>query len=336
LQIRSNPFTSIKVPAKNRRYSTLSGGLYEEVHETKRLEQFGYFVLDTKLRKLVKIEPDYNKDLLIDPVVFAWSVDPMAHERVSWTPYNAFRNNPILNIDPTGALDAPVYDPEGTFLGTDDKGIAGDAIVMDKSKFTQGMKHEDAEKQNQCMEGLKTPEAKQKFSNHFFELPSRPDYDGFVTIDEGVAWAKAHPNLDNDNDESNGLGNATRSDYLYLDAAKMNFGSVRASNLVINRPTDINLLNYTNMGNPNSRSTTYALGRTKLKLLDASGTVEVINGPHNIYNWDYGGGALRKTLIFGDRLIKGLDDSHGFPLFIYGTGKLNPPPTPSGINFNAY
>lgn len=33
------------------------------------------------------------------------SVDPMSMERVSWTPYNSMRNNPINNIDPTGALD---------------------------------------------------------------------------------------------------------------------------------------------------------------------------------------------------------------------------------------
>jgi len=33
------------------------------------------------------------------------SVDPMSSERVAWTPYNSMRNNPINNIDPTGALD---------------------------------------------------------------------------------------------------------------------------------------------------------------------------------------------------------------------------------------
>jgi len=90
------------------------------------------------------------------------------------------------------------------------------------------------------------------------------------------------------------------------------------------------------MGSNDSRATTYALGQTKLKLLNANGTVEVINGNHSIYNWDYGGSLIRKTLIGGDRLLKGLDNSHGFPLFIYGTGKLNPPPAPSGIKFNAY
>ena len=30
--------------------------------------------------------------------------------------------------------------------------------------------------------------------NHWADLNSRPDWDGFVTIEEGIAWAKDHPN----------------------------------------------------------------------------------------------------------------------------------------------
>jgi hypothetical protein len=140
-----NPFTSIKVPAKNRRYSTLSGGLYEEVHAPKQLEEYGYFVLDTKNRKLVKFAENTNKELLIDPVVFAWSVDPMAHERTSWTPYNAFRNNPILNIDPTGALDTKYEDEAGNEIANTNDG--SDAVVVvpkDKlENFKENVKHAD-------------------------------------------------------------------------------------------------------------------------------------------------------------------------------------------------
>jgi hypothetical protein len=32
-----------------------------------------------------------------------WSIDPLAGNAPGWTPYNAFWNNPILNIDPDGA-----------------------------------------------------------------------------------------------------------------------------------------------------------------------------------------------------------------------------------------
>ena len=34
-----------------------------------------------------------------------WNVDPMTHLRVEWSPYNALRDNPIRNVDPSGALD---------------------------------------------------------------------------------------------------------------------------------------------------------------------------------------------------------------------------------------
>ncbi len=59
------------------------------------------------------MEPDNRFEFLIDPVVFAWSIDPMAQERTSWTPYNAFRDNPIINVDPTGALDDFYQDANG-------------------------------------------------------------------------------------------------------------------------------------------------------------------------------------------------------------------------------
>ncbi len=47
------------------------------------------------------------------------SVDPMAHLRESLTPYNFVRNNPILRIDPTGALDGDYYDLDGNWLYND-------------------------------------------------------------------------------------------------------------------------------------------------------------------------------------------------------------------------
>lgn len=100
-----NPFTSINVPPKSRRYSTVSGGLYEEVHPRRDFEQYRRFTIDTRTKKIVTIDMSANTDFLIDPVVFAMSVDPMTTERTSWSPYNAFRDNPIINIDPTGALD---------------------------------------------------------------------------------------------------------------------------------------------------------------------------------------------------------------------------------------
>jgi len=98
-----DPFPSIKNAApEDKRYSTLSGGLFEEVKVKKQFEQYGQFTLDTKTMKLVKILDSTNFKFLIDPVVFAWSVDPLAHKYPSWSPYAAFANNPILYIDEDG------------------------------------------------------------------------------------------------------------------------------------------------------------------------------------------------------------------------------------------
>jgi RHS repeat-associated protein len=262
-----------------------------------------------------------------------WNVDPI--DQISISNYATFRNNPIFFIDPSGASANPIYDTDGSFLGTDDKGISGDAIVMDKKDFTQGMKHDDAVALDKGVGALATPESKQKFANHYYELPSRPDFDGFVTIEEGVKWAKEHPNLDNDNIEKNGMGNATPNDYLYLDASKLNFGMVQNTDLKQGVVKEVNLLYETDFTSSASIATTYALGRTQLRLLDQNGTVEVINGAHNIYNWDKGGGFIRSNLIKGERLRTGINDSHGFPLYIYGTGKVKVHQD-SGIRFNAY
>ncbi len=50
-----------------------------------------------------------------------YGVDPMAEERSSFTPYNYCSNNPIIRIDPSGALDGDYYNFDGTYLGSDGK-----------------------------------------------------------------------------------------------------------------------------------------------------------------------------------------------------------------------
>ncbi len=118
-----------------------------------------------------------------------WNVvDPLAHMRVSWTPYNFCRNNPINNTDPTGALDAPIYDENANFLGTDDEGLQGKAIVMNKDNFKQGMSHDDALSKSLGAEGLKGDGALTKLTYHYNGLKTRPDYDGHLTLDEANKW----------------------------------------------------------------------------------------------------------------------------------------------------
>ena len=160
--------------------------------------------------------------------------------------------------------------------------------------------------------------AYEKLVSDYSNLKLRPDYDGFVGIGEGVRWAKAHRNSDGD-----------PHDALYLDASKLNFGNLSVSDVVNNlgigegNVGNVNLFNYVSWPSTTSRATTYALGNTQIKLLDASeGTVQLFS---DRYDWDYHGPpseSRRDRLIQIERFRAGVGDSHGVPIHIYGTGKL--------------
>ena len=237
-------------------------------------------------------------------------IDPMSSEggQETWSPYHSCFNNPILRNDPTGMF-SPIYNQNGEFLGTDDQGLQGKGIVMDESKFEQGMKHEDAMVNSLGAEGLNDKDAEIRLINHWNGLKIRPDYDGVVTVQEGVSWAKEHPNLGL-NKTTQIYEKATASDNLYLDASKMDFGYLSNKDFEngIGKVSNINLfnLNLVDFMSDNSRYTTYALGRTKMTLLNANGSVKVENGTWNNYDWDNGGNPLRQVLIRAERIIKNL------------------------------
>ena len=318
-----NPFASIKA---KQRYATLSKGLFDEMHEDVDTIQYYHALLNTKTKKIIKLLPiEKSDDYKVDPVVFAMSVDPMADKYPNISPYAYCAWNPIMYVDPNGTSTNPIYDFSGNFLGTDDKGVQGDAIMMNKDNFKQGMSHDEALKKGFTGNNIPmivNPQSIDKMKNHFYTLSSRPDYDGIVTISEGIDWAKSHPNLQAFPGDVN-YGRATPNDYLYLDAAKMDFGFLMPSNFTeIGKEQGINLLDYTDMQTAESRYTTYALGQTRMTLLNSAGYVKISNGTWNAFDWDYGGSFKRNALIFGERTIKGLNDSHGFPLSIYGIGRL--------------
>ncbi|HLW08952.1 MAG TPA: RHS repeat-associated core domain-containing protein [Fermentimonas sp.] len=82
-----------------------------------------------------------------DPRVGRWlSIDPLANERVQWTPYNAFRCNPIWNIDIDGALDTKYEDEEGNELGETNDG--NDATVTIANEHLDEFKKEFDSKVN--------------------------------------------------------------------------------------------------------------------------------------------------------------------------------------------
>lgn len=203
---------------------------------------------------------------------------------------------------------------------------------MDKRNFPQGMSHDEAKIHDLPPNiGFMSKEAKAKMNTYYTSLSSRPDYDGFVTIAEGIEWAKQRPNT---------LGNKDPNDALYLDASKLNFGNLSVSDMHNFGFTDgtkgpINLFDYVNWTSSLSRSSTYALDNTQIQLVNSQkGTVRLFS---DTCDWDFHGevpqptvsqfGQLpplpkstRDKLIFFERGLKGLDDSHGFPVYIYGVG----------------
>jgi len=69
---------------------------------------------------------------LYDPVTGRWgTVDPLAETFDNVSPYNYGSNNSLIVIDSNGMAASPIYDRYGIFLGADDEGLQGEAIVMD-------------------------------------------------------------------------------------------------------------------------------------------------------------------------------------------------------------
>ena len=138
---------------------------------------------------------DYHGARYYDQVVGRYlGADPLGDANPGWTPYNYVMGNPVSLVDPTGRSTSPIYDRStGELLGTDDEGLTGPAIVMDKSQFKQGMSHTDAMAkgtavENACAMSCISSETKQRIDAHYAGLPSRPDYDGHLTLAEANVW----------------------------------------------------------------------------------------------------------------------------------------------------
>jgi RHS repeat-associated protein len=123
--------------------SELTGLAYNYNNHTNREKFNGKELLD-----------DLNLNLydhgarLFDPTIGRWiSVDPMADMREWISPYNFVQNNPILRIDPTGALDTRYEDKEGNLLletndGSDDVVTVSNERVENFRYFGESYKND--------------------------------------------------------------------------------------------------------------------------------------------------------------------------------------------------
>ena len=221
------------------------------------------------------------------------------------------------------ADDDPVYDSDGNFRGIDEHGLQGEAIIYD-GEFTNGMSRAkilaNGGKRFSKLSNYKRWKFMDKGWEHWQCLPERPDWDGFPTIKESVAWAKAHPNA---------LEKPTPDNMLYINSAKLDFGNIPTSRFdKLNEVTPINLFNVGNVAasitNPRLRATVYALGRVNMQLIDKdSKKVKIVNDEATDYDWNRGGRFLRDKLILEERIRHEMNDSHGFKVFYYGIGILN-------------
>ena len=98
------------------------------------------------------------------------SVDPLADKYPSISPYNYCAWNPIRLVDPDGKEISPIYDTYGNYLGTDDAGKQGKAIVMNKKNFKQGMRHDEALRFNLGSNGFSDKSSLYRFKSHYQKL----------------------------------------------------------------------------------------------------------------------------------------------------------------------
>jgi RHS repeat-associated protein len=242
-----------------------------------------------------------------NPPIFI-SRDPL-FEKYPWmSPYAYCSNNPINRIDPTGMEDSPIYDQQGNLLGTDDQGLQGKAIIMDKSNFKQGMSHKEALQHSLGYEGLKDDAAKAKFNESYNGLPNRPDYDGHLTLSEANDWYR------------NGDGQP-----LYVDASKIDLSPVYKGDI---KEGETRSPNYASPRYAN-RATGLVYGQLSLTGLNSEGAVRIGNTSGLIDNYGFemhsGGITFRNVATTIGKINAG--NGQSFDIFGYGTGQLKQRPT---------
>ena len=254
---------------------------------------------------------------LYDPALGRWlSQDPLAEKYYPHSPYLFCAGNPMCYLDPLGTSLNPIFNENGEFLGVDDAGFEGVPLFMLSSEYYDGISHLEALKQNNLWipDHFSSSEAAHFMINYHL-LQSRPDWDGVVTIKEGIKWAGSHPDA---------LNNPSPENTLYIDASKINLGHFQDQKDE-NGYQKTNLFNFPNLitsiVSKNVRFTTYALGRFNYEYLGEGTSLQIISNDATIYDWNYGDSFVRNAFLFFERARTGMNDKHGFNVKYYGTNK---------------
>jgi len=119
------------------RKASLSWGLFDEEFPYKLIERYGNTLFDCKnkeIKQFTKQQSLYNH-YTFDPVVFAWNIDPLAHQFPSISPYAFCGNSPILFKDPDGQKLVIYYKDEN---GKNRAYEYGSKITVPNNKFVLG------------------------------------------------------------------------------------------------------------------------------------------------------------------------------------------------------
>lgn len=174
---------------------------------------------------------------------------------------------------------------------------------MDAENFTQGMTHESAMEYDLGYGGLNGAGAQARFTESFSSLPSRPDYDGVLTLSEANQWYR----------EGNGQP-------LYVDMSKIDLSPLTIEYLQNRNGQPYNFL-YSALFNT---QTALIYGSIKVTLLNNDGTVTLgTNNYIDTYDFDHhaNGDIFRNFATKIGKAVAG--EGMRYKIYGYGTGHVS-------------